>query len=206
MDDMMIFAERLTAEMERQELTYRQLAEKMGITVTTLFRYAKGQRVPKATEIVKASRALGVTCDYLIGLSDDPHKTSAESVYHPVSVNTDLISRRAVMRALEKCHKQCCREDDGGDEWIHYETTVNELECIPSAQPERKMGHWICESQWSDTMGTNWNTWKCDQCNVVAAKGWEHTRDGSKPNGKFCSECGAPMDKNVIFITITEKE
>ena len=74
------------------------------------------------------------------------------------------------------------------------------------AQPERKMGHWICESQWSDTMGTNWNTWKCDQCNVVAAKGWEHTRDGSKPNGKFCSECGAPMDKKVIFINITEKE
>lgn len=74
------------------------------------------------------------------------------------------------------------------------------------AQPERKMGHWICESQWSDTMGTNWNTWKCDQCNVVAAKGWEHTRDGSKPNGKFCSECGVPMDKKVIFINITEKE
>ena len=77
---------------------------------------------------------------------------------------------------------------------------------LPFIQPERKMGHWICESQWSDTMGTNWNTWKCDQCNVVAAKGWEHTRDGSKPNGKFCSECGAPMDEKVIFINITEKE
>ena len=102
MDDMMIFAERLTAEMKRQELTYRQLAEKMGITVTTLFRYAKGQRVPKATEIVKASKALGVTCDYLIGLSDDPHKTSQESVYRFVLVNADLISRQAAIDALDK--------------------------------------------------------------------------------------------------------
>lgn len=47
----------------------------------------------------------------------------------------DLISRQSVMHALEKCHKQCCRENDGGDEWIHYETTVNELECIPPTQP-----------------------------------------------------------------------
>lgn len=192
MDEYMIFAERLTAEMERQELSYRQLAEKMGITVTTLFRYAKGQRVPKATEIVKASKALGVTCDYLIGLSDDPHKTSMESAYCPVSVNTDLISRRAL------CEYALNQKDKS--------ITPNDIMRFPFTQPERKMGHWICESQWSDTMGTNWNTWKCDQCNVVAAKGWEHTRDGSKPNGKFCSECGAPMDKNVIFINITEKE
>lgn len=204
MDEYMIFAERLTTEMERQELSYRQLAEKMGITVTTLFRYAKGQRVPKATEIVKASRALGVTCDYLIGLSDDPHKTSTESVYHPVSVNADLISRQAVIDALRDylVEKRC--PDDGTLTCRLIENEV--INKLPSIQPERKMGHWICESQWSDTMGTNWNTWKCDQCNVVATKGWEHTRDGMKPNGKFCSECGAPMDEKVIFINITEKE
>lgn len=202
MDECMIFAERLTAEMERQELSYRQLAEKMGITVTTLFRYAKGQRVPRATEIVKASKALGVTCDYLIGLSDDPHKTSTESVYHPVSVNTDLISRQQAFDALH------CRFADGFEEdrWWNSTHVIAVLKGLPAVPPERKMGHWICESQWSDTMGTYWNTWKCDQCNFVAAKGWEHTRDGMKPNGKFCSECGAPMDKKVIFINITEKE
>lgn len=47
-----------------------------------------------------------------------------------------LISHKAVIDALEKCHKMCCREDDCGDEWIHYETTVNEIECIPSTQQE----------------------------------------------------------------------
>ena len=111
---------------------------------------------------------------------------------------SDTISRQAAIDALkEKVFHNLSDEFYGA---------MQVLDELPSAQPERKTGHWICESQWSDTMGTNWNTWKCDQCNVVAAKGWEHTRDGSKPNGKFCSECGAPMDKKVIFINITEKE
>ena len=46
---------------------------------------------------------------------------------------SDLISRQAAIDALEKCHKQCCREDANGDEWIHYETTLNEVESIPPA-------------------------------------------------------------------------
>jgi len=46
---------------------------------------------------------------------------------------SDTISRQAAIDALEKCHKQCCREDATGDEWIHYETTLNEVESIPPA-------------------------------------------------------------------------
>lgn len=120
---------------------------------------------------------------------------------------TDLISRKAAIDAI--CEDGTWLERQGCVDITMAERKqrdVDIIENLPSVRPERKMGHWICESQWSDTMGTNWNTWKCDQCNVVAAKGWEHTRDGSKPNGKFCSECGAPMDRNVIFINITEKE
>lgn len=45
----------------------------------------------------------------------------------------DTISRKAVTAAIEKCHKKCCREDANGDEWIHYETTLNEVESIPPA-------------------------------------------------------------------------
>ena len=75
MNEWMIFAERVTAEMERQQLSIRQLADKIGMTPTTVSRYAKGQRVPRANEIIKIADALGVTCDYLLGLSDDPYKT-----------------------------------------------------------------------------------------------------------------------------------
>lgn len=79
MSDWMIFAERLSEQIKKQNLSIRQLAKRMDMTPTTIFRYAKGQRVPRASEILKASDVLGVTCDYLVGLSDDPKKTSRPS-------------------------------------------------------------------------------------------------------------------------------
>ena len=79
MSDWMICAERLSEQIKKQNLSIRQLAKRMGMTPTTIFRYAKGQRVPRANEILKASDVLGVTCDYLVGLSDDPKKTSRPS-------------------------------------------------------------------------------------------------------------------------------
>lgn len=48
-----------------------------------------------------------------------------------LSIDDDAISRKATTEAIEKCHKQCCRTDSCGDEWINYETTLNEVESIP---------------------------------------------------------------------------
>lgn len=41
-----------------------------------------------------------------------------------------LIEQQKALDAIEKCHKKCCRTDSSGDEWIHYETTLNEIESI----------------------------------------------------------------------------
>lgn len=76
MNDYDIFGKRLQAEMDKRGLSYRAVAELVGMTPTTMFRYAKGYRVPRATEVLKIADALGVTCDYMLGLSDDPHKTA----------------------------------------------------------------------------------------------------------------------------------
>ena len=70
-----IFGERLKTELERQGMSLRQFADKTGITLTTACRYVHSQRTPRATEILKAAKVLRVTCDYMLGLSDDPHKT-----------------------------------------------------------------------------------------------------------------------------------
>ena len=75
-----VFGERLLKELEKKQLSYRQFAEMAGITTTTVCRYANCERVPRAREIIKTSEVLGVTCDYLLGLSDDPHKTSMSYV------------------------------------------------------------------------------------------------------------------------------
>lgn len=51
----------------------------------------------------------------------------------------ELIRKQAMLHAIEKCHKKCCRTDSNGDEWIHYETALNELEALPQVQPDEKL-------------------------------------------------------------------
>ena len=75
MSDWIVFGERLSHVMREYDISLRELSRRTGITLTTLHRYATCKRVPKATEILKCADALGVTCDYLLGLSDDPHLT-----------------------------------------------------------------------------------------------------------------------------------
>ena len=70
-----IFGERLKTELDRQGMSLRQFSQKTGITLVTACRYVHSQRTPRATEILKAAKALGVTCDYMLGLTDDPRKT-----------------------------------------------------------------------------------------------------------------------------------
>lgn len=55
-----------------------------------------------------------------------------------------LIDQQEALDAIEKCHKRCCRTDSNGDEWIHYETALNELEALPPAkQTERSIGKFV---------------------------------------------------------------
>jgi len=75
MSDWTIFGERLSHIMRVNGVPLRELERRTGITLTTLHRYATCKRVPRATEILKCADALGITCDYLLGLSDDPHLT-----------------------------------------------------------------------------------------------------------------------------------
>lgn len=74
--------------------------------------------------------------DNFVGNSYDINKVidAQDTLAEP---DPDTISRKAVTDAIEKCHKQCCRIDSCGDEWIHYETTLNEVESIPPAQPKK---------------------------------------------------------------------
>lgn len=75
MSDWTIFGERLSHIMREYNVSLRELSRRTGITLTTLQRYATCKRVPRATEILKCANALSVTCDYLLGLSDNPHLT-----------------------------------------------------------------------------------------------------------------------------------
>ena len=54
---------------------------------------------------------------------------------------------------------------------------LNEIDNLPSVEPERKTGHWIDTDNY-------YQRWKCSECGC-------HTRD-AKPN--YCPNCGAKME------------
>lgn len=74
-----VYGDRVKAELETQGITTRELADRLNITPITMSRYLRGERIPRGPVIAQTATVLNVTCDYLIGLSDDPHKTSEEN-------------------------------------------------------------------------------------------------------------------------------
>ena len=92
-----IFGKRLKDELVKQGISYRQFADKAGLTLTTVHRYANSLRIPRATEIIKSAEVLGVTCDYMLGLSDNPHKTRSQ----PESCKDTIIRQDAINAIMD---------------------------------------------------------------------------------------------------------
>lgn len=68
MEEYKIFSNRLKEAMKKKHrMKQSELAEATGLTEVTISRYINGYRVPKATELVRISKAVGVSCDYLLG-------------------------------------------------------------------------------------------------------------------------------------------
>ena len=65
-----IFAQRLQIAMYWKEWTGADLSRHSGLTAATISRYICGQRLPNVARLVKLSKALDVSADYLLGLSD----------------------------------------------------------------------------------------------------------------------------------------
>lgn len=80
---------------------------------------------------------------------------------------SDLIDRNAVMLRV--------REFIGNPTYDEI-MLVNDLNALPSAEAERKKGHWIDTDNY-------YQRWKCSECGC-------HTRD-AEPN--YCPNCGTDM-------------
>lgn len=65
------FGKKLSFLLKDKGLSQRELAKSIGVTETTISRYASGGRVPRGSEIKKIADVLGVSIDFL--LSND-HK------------------------------------------------------------------------------------------------------------------------------------
>lgn len=70
----MTFHEILNQELQKQNITQRELANRTGLTEVSIGRYCNGQRSPNINTIVKIANELHVNTDYLLG------RKSVESV------------------------------------------------------------------------------------------------------------------------------
>lgn len=70
----MTFNEILNQELQKQNITQRELANRTGLTEVSIGRYCNGQRSPNVNTIVKIANELHVNTDYLLG------RKSVESV------------------------------------------------------------------------------------------------------------------------------
>ena len=68
-----IFSVRLKKVRLEQNLSQAQLAERSALSVRQIIRYEQGVSDPTVSAAVSMCKALGVSLDYLCGLSDDPH-------------------------------------------------------------------------------------------------------------------------------------
>ena len=68
---MSIFTERLSSLLGKNNMTQRELAERINVTTATLSRYVTGERVPKSDTVANIATALHTTSDYLLGTETD---------------------------------------------------------------------------------------------------------------------------------------
>lgn len=71
----MSFGERLKQLIEENNLTQRQLSRELNMAPTTLSGYANGYREPDFLTLTMFADYFQVSVDYLIGYSDNPHRT-----------------------------------------------------------------------------------------------------------------------------------
>lgn len=65
------FSDRLKESIQDRGLTQRMLATRIGTTEVSISRYLKGKRIPSADVLYKLCKALDVSADYLLGLSNE---------------------------------------------------------------------------------------------------------------------------------------
>lgn len=56
----------------KNHLTQEELAEKMRTEKTQISRWERGESIPRSEALIDLSQILGVSVDYLLGLSDEP--------------------------------------------------------------------------------------------------------------------------------------
>ena len=115
--------------------------------------------------------------------AQDSPKPTAESVQNVQ--NEDLISRKAAIDALDAlCDRECEYSKKQRSVMCgacHLGSAFDVIEQLPSAQPERKTGHWLIREGISDA--------QCSECGMYFNDVYDMDNSDA-----FCRQCGTKME------------
>lgn len=119
---------RLAKVLKENNITQRELAERTGTTECTISRYVSGERVPHANNLCKIAKALNVSTDYLVGLSNEPT--------HAINKLLKQLDERRM-----KYYEICCFHQDNGDKELE-EMCCEKAKRIEEVMEIIKAGEW----------------------------------------------------------------
>jgi transcriptional regulator with XRE-family HTH domain len=79
LDSKTVVGSRIRQTREALRLTRERVAREIGVSVSQLYKYERGVHQPPAGPVGKLAKMFGVSPDYLLGLTDRPQATYAES-------------------------------------------------------------------------------------------------------------------------------
>lgn len=91
MDLQQKFGERLLLLLEEKNISQGKFAEKMGCSRQSINFYILGKRSPDITLAAKMAEFFGVSCDYMIGLSDFRTDKESNFTVHEVGMSEDTM-------------------------------------------------------------------------------------------------------------------
>ena len=104
--------ERITKARLRLNMNQKELCEKTGITESTLSRFERGLREPRASAIKELSKALEVSFDYLMGATEVMEKCDVdETKEFEITEVLDFTENALKNQHVRHCGKPIAKED-----------------------------------------------------------------------------------------------
>ena len=180
---MIEIVKQLKAIVQEQNITQRELANRMNVTETSVSRWLDGSRILNAKNLEQMAVALG----YRLMIEDKSNKLVMDKeIKTPEEKEADNV--RNSYLAIKATQKQSC--ESYKDEDIVAAFQIGLLfgkadkaieEVKKTVTPKQKMGHWLND--------------KCSECgngieDLISSSEWYRNEE---PN--FCPFCGIKMEK-----------
>lgn len=95
--------ERLKEVRNQRKLTLDELSKRTGVDRSQLYRYEHGSSDTTSASLTALARELGVTTDYLVGLSDEPYGSSNQPLSPDELAILSAYRRADVPTLMEIC-------------------------------------------------------------------------------------------------------